>query len=212
MHFSTGDRVVSYEIPGLLGVSGVIEFRRARGLRLDRETPVATPPTALDSDPTHFRRHELEASGDSVADLSNTLDIRGIGTRQGVHVLVTGLFEAGTPRDRNDRDPLPVGAAVENALQVPSALTTAHTKSVMPGSPTGPCQEAGLQTRRDPLRAEAARECRPDVRNIPRHQHRGRPRSAPRTRGAPQPGSRSDRRPARGKGRSARADVIGALQ
>lgn len=51
MAFSTGDRVVPYESSGLLGGGGATEVRRARGLGLDRETAVATPPTSLASDP-----------------------------------------------------------------------------------------------------------------------------------------------------------------
>ena len=127
-----GRRIEHYELKGLLGEGGMGEVYLAEDTRLGRRVALKFLPARLTQDKEHLRRFEQEAR--AVAELShpNVCTIHGVvETAEGRHCIVMEYVEGETLRERLAAGRMPVGEALDAAVQIGSALEAAHAAGVV---------------------------------------------------------------------------------
>jgi len=130
MALTPGARLGHYEIAGQLGAGGMGEVYRARDTRLQR--PVAIKIIGADeNEPDRLKRLEREALSASALNHPNILTVYEFGNADGLHYIATELVEGETLRQRIDRGPIPVQAALEIASQIAAALSAAHAVGIV---------------------------------------------------------------------------------
>jgi serine/threonine-protein kinase len=120
-----------YRILQRIGAGGMGEVYRARDPRLGRDVAVKVLPAAYSTDPDRLARFKQEARAASKLDHPNILVIHDIGLHEGQPYVVSELLEGETLRDRVASGPIPVGKALEYALQVAQGLVAAHDKGIV---------------------------------------------------------------------------------
>jgi eukaryotic-like serine/threonine-protein kinase len=128
---TTGMRVGSYEVIGLLGEGGMGEVYRARDTKLDRDVAVKILAEGFAADPDRLARFEGEAKAVAALSHPNILSIFEFGTQAGTAYAVMELLEGQTLRERLADGPLPVRKAVEYAAQIATGLAAAHDKGIV---------------------------------------------------------------------------------
>ena len=153
MPLTTGSRLGSYEILGLLGAGGMGEVYRARDTRLKREVAIKVLPEAFAQDADRLARFRREAELLASLNHPNIAAIYGLEESDGVRALVLELVEGPTlaerlagvagstgPGLRTDvgrvlsdppRHALPVPEVLSIARQMADALEAAHEKGVV---------------------------------------------------------------------------------
>ncbi|HEU4724356.1 MAG TPA: serine/threonine-protein kinase, partial [Candidatus Eisenbacteria bacterium] len=131
MTLTPGTRLGPYEILSLLGAGGMGEVYRARDTRLGRDVAVKTIPRALAADPRHAQRFELEARAAGSLNHPNVVSIFDVGSHEGTQFVVMELAEGRTLREHLTDGPLPIGRALEIAMQCAEALDAAHAKGIV---------------------------------------------------------------------------------
>ena len=102
MALTSGTKLGPYGIRALLRAGGTGEPYRARDTRLDRKVAVKSPPESFANGAYGLERFVLCA-----LDNPNLLFILDVGTRGGVHYLVSEFCEGLTLRDRLSSGALP---------------------------------------------------------------------------------------------------------
>ena len=127
----TGRTVGSYTIERRIGAGGMGEVYLARDAKLDR--PVAlkllSRELALNADRLH--RFHAEARAASSLNHPHIVVIHDFGELDGRPFIVAEYVEGETVRQRLERGALPVGEAVNVALQVGAALSAAHARALV---------------------------------------------------------------------------------
>jgi Tol biopolymer transport system component len=126
-----GDRLGAYQLVSPLGAGGMGEVWRARDTRLEREVAVKVLPERLATDPEALARFDREARSIAALSHPNILAIYDVGAHGDTAFAVMELLEGETLRDRLTRGRLPVGKALEYALQVAQGLAAAHDKGIV---------------------------------------------------------------------------------
>jgi eukaryotic-like serine/threonine-protein kinase len=126
-----GTKFDDYEVESLLGSGGMGEVYRARDLRLGREVAIKVLPAYFSSDPKRLLRFEQEARAAAALNHSNILAVFQLGEHESAPYLVSELLEGETLREKINRGRLPVGAAVDFAIQIGKGLTAAHEKGII---------------------------------------------------------------------------------
>lgn len=126
-----GTRLGPYEILAPLGAGGMGEVWRALDTRLGRDVAIKILPAAFAENPERLRRFEQEARATAALNHPNILAIFDVGTHEGQPYLVEELLEGETLRDRLAHGSLPVGKAVELAIQLAHGLAAAHEKDIV---------------------------------------------------------------------------------
>jgi TolB-like protein len=130
MALESGSRLGPYEVVGLLGSGSMGEVYRARDPRLEREVAIKVLPEEI-ADRRHLRRFEQEARAAGALNHPNVLAVYDVGTHHGAPYVVSELLEGHTLKVRLANGALPVGKAVDHALQIAHGLAAAHDKGIV---------------------------------------------------------------------------------
>jgi eukaryotic-like serine/threonine-protein kinase len=148
MSLTSGTRIGSYQILGVLGAGGMGEVYRARDTRLDRDVAVKILPESFAHDPDRLMRFEREAKTLASLNHPNIAQIYGLEKTSGVFsvrdeggpaektpdvsssALVMELVE-GRTLDEMLAAPLGVTESLDIARQIASALEAAHDAGVV---------------------------------------------------------------------------------
>ena len=128
---SPGTKLGRYEIRSQLGVGGMGEVYLARDIGLDRKVALKILPENVASNPLRMQRFVQEAKTASALNHPNILTIHEIGTEPGAHFIATEFIEGETLRRRMVHSPPTLPEAIDIALQVASALSTAHAAGII---------------------------------------------------------------------------------
>ncbi len=131
MSLLAGARLGAYEIIDLVGAGGMGEVYRARDTRLGREIAIKVLPPLFSSDPERVRRFDQEARAAAALNHPNILAVHDVGADSGTTYVVSELLEGRTLRDVIADGPMPVGRAVDVAIQMARGLAAAHEKGIV---------------------------------------------------------------------------------
>ncbi|HUL77295.1 MAG TPA: serine/threonine-protein kinase [Vicinamibacteria bacterium] len=131
MSLSAGSRLGPYEVLSPLGAGGMGEVYRARDPRLGRDVALKVVAGDEAPSPERLRRFEREARAVAALKHPHILAVHDVGSHEGQPYVVFELLEGETLRERLSRGPLPVSKAIELAVQVCHALSTAHARGVV---------------------------------------------------------------------------------
>jgi serine/threonine protein kinase len=126
-----GQKLGPYEIVEQAGVGGMGEVYKARDSRLDRVVAIKILPSTI-SNMTDFReRFEREAKAISSLNHANICTLYDIGRENGTDFLVMEYLEGDTLADRLTKGPLPYDELLHIAIQISSALDSAHRQGLV---------------------------------------------------------------------------------
>src|ERR1700752_58706 len=126
-----GTKFGRYEIVSLLGAGGMGEVYLAREAVLDRKVALKILPEDLASNEQSMLRFIQEAKAASALNHPNIITIYDIGIAPGEHFIATEYIDGQTLRRRIGEEPLQMAKAIDIALQVASALSTAHAAGII---------------------------------------------------------------------------------
>jgi Tol biopolymer transport system component/tRNA A-37 threonylcarbamoyl transferase component Bud32 len=127
-----------YEVVGLLGAGGMGEVYRARDTRLGRDVAVKVLPAHVAATPELRERFEREARTVASLNHPNICTLHDVGRQvpaagsgqAAVDYLVMELLEGESLAERLARGALPLDEALQYAMQISSALDTAHRAGI----------------------------------------------------------------------------------
>ncbi len=132
---SPGTRLGAFEILDLIGAGGMGEVYRARDTRLDRTVAIKVLAPALVGDPHGRERFEREARVISKLNHPHICTLHDVGSAlvegHEVQFLVMELVEGETLAARLRQGALPIGEALEYALDIAEALADAHALGIV---------------------------------------------------------------------------------
>jgi eukaryotic-like serine/threonine-protein kinase len=132
MTLSPGTRLGHYEVMSAIGAGGMGEVYRARDTKLDRFVAIKILPQIFSADPERIARFEREAKTLAALNHPNIASIHGTQeSASGVHALVMEMVEGPTLADRIARGSIPLGEALAIALQIATALNSAHQAGII---------------------------------------------------------------------------------
>ena len=133
-----GEQLGSYELLAPLGAGGMGQVYRARDVRLDRIVAIKILAPDMADDPEFRRRFEREARTISQLSHPHICALYDIGhqppspgTGRVVDYLVLEYLEGETLAERLAQGALPLPTALEVAIQIASALDTAHRARIV---------------------------------------------------------------------------------
>ncbi|HSC28525.1 MAG TPA: protein kinase [Vicinamibacterales bacterium] len=126
------DKVIShYRLLHRLGEGGMGVVYRAEDLQLGREVAIKL----LRADEAHqeqwLMRFEREARLASALQHPHICTIHELGQHEGIHFIVMELLEGRTIKQILGDGPLPIGRALDFAIQIASALEAAHGRDIV---------------------------------------------------------------------------------
>lgn len=127
----SGTKLGRYEIRSRLATGGMGEVYLAFDRGLDRRAALKILPEAVASNPQTMQRFVLEAKAASALNHPNIITIYEIGTESGSHFIATEFIDGETLRRYMSRSELSIAKAIDIALQVASALSTAHAAGII---------------------------------------------------------------------------------
>jgi len=120
-----------YEIAGRIGCGAMGEVYRARDRRGGRLVAIKVLPRPAARDSRRLARFEQEARAASALCHANIVAVHDTGWHEGLPFMVTELLE-GEPLDqRLSRGPLPLGTALDCAVQIAGGLAAAHERGIV---------------------------------------------------------------------------------
>jgi Tol biopolymer transport system component/predicted Ser/Thr protein kinase len=131
LELSQGQMIGPYEIISLLGKGGMGEVYLAEDRRLGRKVALKLLPVSLTIDIDRLRRFEREARAASALNHPNILTIYEIGRIGDKHFIATEYIEGETLRQRMMVAHPGFHEALEVAIQVAAALSTAHAAGIV---------------------------------------------------------------------------------
>jgi serine/threonine protein kinase len=131
MSLTPGAKLGPYEILAALGAGGMGEVYKARDTRLDRTVAIKILPQTLAADPQFRERFDREARTISQLDHPHICALYDVGEQQGTAYLVMQYLEGETLESRLKKGALPLGQALQVAVQIGDALTTAHKAGIV---------------------------------------------------------------------------------
>jgi eukaryotic-like serine/threonine-protein kinase len=132
MPLEPGTRLDAYEIVRLLGSGGMGEVWLATEVRLGRKVALKLLPPDLTREPSRVLRFEQEARAASALSHPNVCTILALGeTSDGLRYIAMEYVEGQTLRTQLGRTRLSIRAALDIAVQVAAALSTAHASGIV---------------------------------------------------------------------------------
>ena len=128
---STGRTIGPYRILEFLGAGGMGEVYLAEDTRLSRRVALKLLPAQFITEQDRLHRFEREARAASALNHPNIITIHEIGKVDGAHFIVTEFIEGKTLRQQMDAARLRLRDALDVAIQVASALGTAHKAGIV---------------------------------------------------------------------------------
>ncbi|HET7435416.1 MAG TPA: bifunctional serine/threonine-protein kinase/formylglycine-generating enzyme family protein [Thermoanaerobaculia bacterium] len=130
MAISPGTRVRRYEVTAPLGAGGMGEVYLARDVELDRTVALKILPQAHDDSDDRIRRFVQEAKAACALNHPSVAHIYDVGEENGVRFMAMEYVEGMTLRERM-RHPISRDEALDIAIQIASALASAHAAGVV---------------------------------------------------------------------------------
>ena len=129
---AAGDRFNQYRILSQLGAGGMGEVYLAEDTSLRRKVALKFLPVVLTKDKAHLRRFEVEARAVAALSHPNVCTIHEvIETEDGRHCIVMEYIAGMTLRERLLKGRVSINEALEIAIQIASALSSAHTEGMV---------------------------------------------------------------------------------
>jgi eukaryotic-like serine/threonine-protein kinase len=119
-----------YRIIDKLGSGGMGEVYLAEDTRLGRKLALKILPAEFTRDPDRLARFEQEARAASALNHPNIITIYEVGEHEGAHFIATEFIEGRTLRQSSPPGGMPLGEALEIAIQVAGALQAAHEAGI----------------------------------------------------------------------------------
>ena len=126
-----GSHLGPYEISALLGVGGMGEVYRARDTRLGRVVALKVLPSEATADPERRQSFEQEARTVAALNHPNICVLYDIGKAGETEYLVMEHLEGRSLAEQLLHGPLPLGQALDVAIQMADALNRAHSNGVV---------------------------------------------------------------------------------
>ncbi len=127
-----GESFNQYRIVSQLGAGGMGEVYLADDTRLRRRVALKFLPAVLTKDKQHLHRFEVEARAIAAMSHPNACTIHEvIQTEDGRHCIVMEYVEGMALRERMMTGPITVNEALDIAIQIASALSSAHAAGVV---------------------------------------------------------------------------------
>lgn len=127
-----GDRFNQYQIEAPLGAGGMGEVYLAEDTSLRRKVALKFLPAVLTKDKAHLRRFEVEARAVAALSHPNVCIIHEvIQTEDGRHCIVMEYIDGMTLRERIAKGGISVNEALDIAIQIASALSSAHRAKIV---------------------------------------------------------------------------------
>jgi len=127
-----GDRFNQYRIVSMLGAGGMGEVYLAEDTSLRRNVALKFLPAVLTKDKAHLQRFEVEARAVAALSHPNVCIIHEvIQSEDGRHCIVMEYIEGMTLRQRMAQDQIGVDEALDIAIQIASALCSAHRAKIV---------------------------------------------------------------------------------
>src|SRR3989440_1121235 len=126
-----GAKLGRYEIRSHIGTGGMGEVYLAQDLTLDRKVALKVLPEDVASNRQRMQRFVQEAKAASALNHPNIITIHEIGTEPGAHFMATEFIDGENLRHHLRRTPLTLTEAIDIALQVASALSSAHAAGII---------------------------------------------------------------------------------
>ena len=120
-----------YRVLSLLGTGGMGEVYLAEDAKLERRVALKILPTEFANDEARMSRFVREAKSASALNHPNIITIHEIGESGGVNYISTEFIEGETLSTKIKKQPLDVQTALEIAVQIASALDTAHKAGII---------------------------------------------------------------------------------
>jgi serine/threonine protein kinase/Tfp pilus assembly protein PilF len=131
MPLSTGTRLGTYKILGLLGAGGMGEVYRARDLRLHRDIALKVLPRELANDPDRVARFEREARTVAGLNHPNIVVLFSVDDEDGVRFITMELVEGASLDEHIPAGGLPLARVLDVGIALSDALTAAHERGVV---------------------------------------------------------------------------------
>ncbi|HEY6215932.1 MAG TPA: protein kinase [Pyrinomonadaceae bacterium] len=129
---AAGDRFNQYRILSQLGAGGMGEVYLAEDTSLRRKVALKFLPVVLTKDKAHLRRFEVEARAVAALSHPNVCTIHEvIETEDGRHCIVMEYIAGMTLRERMLKGRISINEALEIAIQIASALSSAHNEGIV---------------------------------------------------------------------------------
>jgi serine/threonine protein kinase len=127
----TGRQIGHYQIISLLGAGGMGEVHLAKDIKLGRQVAIKLLPIRFTMEADRVRRFQRAAQAASALNHPNILTIHEIGEVDHVHFIATEFIDGITLRQRIQRTRPNVREALDIAVQIASALATAHAAGIV---------------------------------------------------------------------------------
>jgi eukaryotic-like serine/threonine-protein kinase len=125
------DRLGAYEIQSLIGVGGMGEVYRALDTRLGRTVAIKVLRTACSADADAHERLEREARAVAALNHQHICTLYDVGHADGIDYLVMEHLTGETLAARIAKGPLSIEQAIDLAIQIASALDSAHSVGIV---------------------------------------------------------------------------------
>jgi serine/threonine protein kinase len=131
MAIRAGQKLSHYELAEQIGEGGMGVVWRGRDTKLDRDVAIKILPDAFSRDPDRLARFEREAKLLASLNHANIATVHGFEHDSGLHFLAMELVDGEDLAIRIGRGAIPIEEALPLALQIASALETAHERGVI---------------------------------------------------------------------------------
>lgn len=128
---SVGEQIGRYKVHSALGAGGMGEVFLAEDTELERLIALKVLPTDLATDTERVRRFVQEAKAASALNHPNILTIYEIGSFNGTRFIASEYIKGKTLRDKIKSDSFDLRQTLEIAIQIASALETAHQAKII---------------------------------------------------------------------------------
>ena len=131
MSLNPGARLAGYEIVRLLGAGGMGEVYQATDTRLGRTVAIKVLPAQVAGDPVFRQRFEREAQALAALHDPHISAVFDIGRQDGIDFVVMEYLDGQTLADRLRQGALPLGQAIDCAIQIADGLDKAHRQGIV---------------------------------------------------------------------------------